>query len=440
VISRLLGRLNGASLSAKLVRIASGSFLIQIAGAGLAFCLQLFLGRILNASNYGAYVYVITCINFLTLPALLGLDTAALRFIPQYIGKNQFDLVFGFITRSKQIVLFAGLIIIAGTYVYLQMEMNRFESNSYQLFIIAIFLLPINAILRLNGNILRSLHCVLVPQIIQAILRPLIIAAGVIIAFLYARDSLTEIAMLSNVLSGFLLVVILSIILKNRLNRIIPDKKKSFETREWFLVALPLLFNTGFNVILSQADIVMIGYFLNSEQVGVYAAATRTASLVIFVLTAVNSIAAPMISQLYSEHKKLELQRIVTLSARLTFIVSLPLCIILIIWGREVLSLFGAEFSQGSHALVYLASAQLFSALAGSVGFIMIMTGHQHQANLILVVSAIVNIVANYFLIPEFGINGAAYATSISIVAWNLLMYLYTHRIVGLNPTILCWK
>ncbi len=437
MIQRLLRRLNGQGLGAKLVRVSCGAFLLKITGAGTAFGVQLLLARILNASGYGSYVYVITCINFLTLPVILGFDTATLRFIPQYISHEKYNMVFGYIERSRHIVLLSALVVSSLATFYLQFEQQALPAEVYLLFIISFLLLPINGLIRLSGSVLQSIHGALVSQFVQVVFRPLLIALGVSTAYLYTRENLTEIAILANVVSGIASIIFLGIIVNKRLKNYKIDKKNDYETKHWFFVALPLLFNTGFNVILSQADILMIGYFLNQESVGVYAAVTKTASLVTFVLTAVNSIAAPMISQLYSAEKRTELQRIATLAARLTFFASLPICAFLIIWSNEVLSLFGREFHHGSEALVCLSSAQLFSALAGSVGFLMILTGHQHQANLILVIGAMVNVGANYCLIPLFGINGAAYATGISIIMWNFLMYIYTRYKIGINSTVL---
>lgn len=437
MISRLIDRFNGKGLGAKLVRIASGSFMIKIAGAGVAFGLQLLLARILNASGYGAYIYVITCVNFLVLPVILGFDTATLRFIPQYIGKKNYAYVFGYIKRSQQIVLFSGLIVISVISLYLHMEQAKIANGIYQLYVLALLLLPINAVIRLKGSLLQSLNKVLISQFYQVILRPLLIAGTVTIAYLYTQENLAEIAIMANVISGLLIIFVFAFIVKKQTNKIKTNVKDSFDTKQWLFVSLPLLLNTGFNVILSQADILMIGYFFNQDKVGIYAAVTKTAGLVTFVLTAVNSIAAPMISQLYAEGKKAELQKIVTLAARLTFFTSLPICIVLMQWSEQILSLFGTQFTSGSEALIYLAGAQLFSALAGSVGFIMIMTGHQNQANLILIISALVNVVANYYLIPMFGINGAAYATALSIFTWNFFMYIYTRKKVGINPTVM---
>ena len=49
------------------------------------------------------------------------------------------------------------------------------------------------------------------------------------------------------------------------------------------------------------------------------------------------------------------------------------------------------------------------------------MTGFEKTARNIIVIASAFNIAMNLFLIPKFGILGAAYATSICTVLWNVM-------------------
>jgi Na+-driven multidrug efflux pump len=59
------------------------------------------------------------------------------------------------------------------------------------------------------------------------------------------------------------------------------------------------------------------------------------------------------------------------------------------------------------------------------------MTGKEKTTMYVLVFSAVVNFFLNFFMIPAFGINGAAYATAISTVLWNLLAVIMIYRYTG---------
>jgi O-antigen/teichoic acid export membrane protein len=87
-------------------------------------------------------------------------------------------------------------------------------------------------------------------------------------------------------------------------------------------------------------------------------------------------------------------------------------------------------------ALVILTIGQFINALAGPVGYLMTMTRYQNEAALILVVSAGLNIGLNIFLIPAYGLIGAALATAGSMIFWNFAMVVLTKKRLKINPTI----
>jgi len=186
----------------------------------------------------------------------------------------------------------------------------------------------------------------------------------------------------------------------------------------------------------NQADLILVGFFLDSSQIGIYAAAKKIAMLIVFGLVAVNIIAAPMISELWHQGRKQELQRMLTLAARGIFAFTLPVSLAMIIFGKQILSLFGPEFTAAYWPLVIIAGGQIVNSLAGSVGAIMTMTGHQNSVAVILAISMASNIILNFLLIPAFSIIGAAIAMSLTLIIWNLSMFVYVIKRLGLSSTI----
>jgi O-antigen/teichoic acid export membrane protein len=146
-----------------------------------------------------------------------------------------------------------------------------------------------------------------------------------------------------------------------------------------------------------------------------------------------------MISELYWRGSHAELQRLVRLAAFGVLATAIPALVVLVILGSFVLRLFGPNFDAGYAALVTLCCGQLVNALAGSVGLLMSMTGHQKEAAGIVAVAAVLNVVLNLALIPRFGMVGAAVATATTTALWNLAMLAYVWKNLGVNPTILPW-
>ena len=71
--------------------------------------------------------------------------------------------------------------------------------------------------------------------------------------------------------------------------------------------------------------------------------------------------------------------------------------------------------------LLVLAIGSVLNALCGPVMYLLSMTGMEKSARNIIVIASIFNISLNYILIPLYGILGAAFATSICTVLWNVL-------------------
>ena len=76
-------------------------------------------------------------------------------------------------------------------------------------------------------------------------------------------------------------------------------------------------------------------------------------------------------------------------------------------------------------ALILLAFGQFVNSISGSVGYILQMTGKHKVFQNIILAATIINIVLNAVLIPVYGISGAAFASMVSLMFWNLTSVVY---------------
>jgi O-antigen/teichoic acid export membrane protein len=101
------------------------------------------------------------------------------------------------------------------------------------------------------------------------------------------------------------------------------------------------------------------------------------------------------------------------------------------LFPTQILSVFGDEFKIAAFSLIILSIGKMFSAICGSVGTLLQMSGNQKYFQNVLIAAAILNIILNYILIPEFKLIGAAVASLVSNVFWNLLMVIYIKKKFG---------
>ena len=102
-------KLRGQGNVAVLVRGAGSSFLVKGLGMGLAFVVQLVAARLLGLENYGNYAYVLAWMTMVSILGRVGFETATLRFVSEYVEKQEWGKLLGFLRFSKRVVLIASV-------------------------------------------------------------------------------------------------------------------------------------------------------------------------------------------------------------------------------------------------------------------------------------------------------------------------------------------
>ncbi|HAB36064.1 MAG TPA: hypothetical protein DCE58_05625, partial [Cryomorphaceae bacterium] len=165
-------------------------------------------------------------------------------------------------------------------------------------------------------------------------------------------------------------------------------------------------------------------------------------TLITFAQFAVNAQIAPQISAAWKSNDRIGLQASVHRVALLNAALGLPAFLILTGWGDFFLGFFGknsADILAQTNLLRILCIGQLVNALCGPVMYLLNMTGHESAARNTMTLAVVVNIAANAVLIPALGLEGAAWATSITMSLWNIWALVAVYRKTGIR-TLLFWR
>ncbi|MGL4617585.1 MAG: flippase, partial [Chroococcidiopsis sp.] len=402
-----------------LVRGAGAALSVQVFSAGTIYISQILLARWLGVTEYGIYDYAIALSLSLAFLAGLGLPTAVLRFIPKYQFEQDWRHLRGIISGSWQQTLIASLITAIFSTIVLQwLASNQGLEHSRPL-IFGVWIVPLMALANLQQQIARAFQRITLAYAPYLIAYPLVLIG---ITFIWQLDrslNSTEAIALS-ILSLLLVSIVQALLFYREFSTEISQAVPAYALSQWWRVALPLMFLDGSSVVLSQTDTLMLGTMLGAKAVGIYSAALKTSLWVHFILTAVNAIFAPIIASLHAQGDRQGLQQLVSTIARWMFYPALAIAIGLIVFAEPVLQLFGAEFTTARGALIVLILGQLVNVGAGSVGYLLIMTGNQIPAASVMGISAFTNVVLNFVGIHWLGIVGAALATAFSMMLWNV--------------------
>ena len=424
-------------LFAKLIRGAGAALAVQIFSAGTLYSSQVLLARWIGTVEYGIYDYANSVSIVGAFVAGFGLPTVALRFISAYKTQGDWAHLKGIIEGSwRQTLIASSVISCCGTVILLRLNAAHGLGAYVIPLMLGIWTIPSIALANLQKEIIRGFQQIILSLTPSLIMQPLLLVG--MAAVWRSQQPLNSIVAMALFLASVLLALaIQGWLFQQNLDVRIRNALPAYEIAKWWRVALPLTLLGGSHIILNHTDTLMIGVFLNAQQVGIYSAALKTSSWVPFILMSVNAIAAPLIASLYAQGDRQGLQHLVSKIARWMFYPAMATAMGLICFAKPVLQLFGAEFVAAKGALVALILGQLVNVGAGSVGYLMTMTGHQNQSALVMAVAALVNAILNLIGIHFLGIVGAAIATAFSMTLWNVWLYILVIQKLGVRPSIL---
>jgi O-antigen/teichoic acid export membrane protein len=397
-------------------RMAVSTFAVRIAGAALAYLSQIVLARLLGAHDYGLYSVAWTFVIVLGVMACGGFSTSASRFIPQYQQSGDMARLRGFLRTSRQMAFFLGgaaAVIGIGGVTFFR---SSVDTSYFQPLSVVLLALPFFAFGLVQDGIARSYDWSSLAMLPTYIWRPLAILfllVGAVVAG-FQPDALT--AAVVAVAATVLVALYQFLHLNRRLHPNVPRGPQKTDFKLWLAVSMPMLMVDGFLQLITSADVIMVSFFQDPEEVAVYFAASKTLALVHFVYFAVRAASAHRFSS-YTHNQDLSGLAVYMRQATLwTFWPSLAAGAGLLLIAPLLLALFGSGFERGYDLIALLMIGVLARASVGPADALLTMTGHQNTCAGIYAGTFFLNIVLNLILIPQLGLAGAAVATSLAIL------------------------
>lgn len=420
---------SGEGLKGQLLRGGIGSLGIKIASTTLSFILAIVLARLLGTVGFGVYSFVFAVVTILAIPAQMGLPNLVVRETAKAQAAGRWDIVKSLWRWSTLVALGMSLVLVVAGALAAFLLADRFTPLHTVTFAWALILVPLVALGNLRGAALRGLRYVVLGQLPEFILRPVIfIALALGGAWLLGPVSLdASSAMMLQVVAA-LIAFGAGILL---LNRTTPRELKSTTyasapKREWVSTILPLATLEGSQILSDNIGLIALGVLGRDEDVGILRICMQISGFVILGLTAANMTVSPHIARANSAG---QLQKLAEGAANMTMSIALPISFALIVLGYPILGIvFGAGYSAGYFALCMLVLGQLVNASTGCVGALLYMTGRERLAARSMIISMLVNVALTFLLASWFGLNGAAAAGSVSVIVWNILMCRYVRR------------
>ncbi len=425
-----------AKFNSPLVKGTIGSYSLKILSTALNFIAGVLLARLLGVEGFGIYTYSITLVVFLGVFALLGQPTLLVRYIAVYHARLSWELARGLLSLSNRVVAFSS-ISIALMAAFFAGIIKGFGSTDFFVFSLALVLLPIISLSNHRQAAMKGLKKVVTGQLPETLVKPLLISASLTAAYImFSKAFSVYTALYINIASSFIAYIAGAALLRRVTPHELRNAPKRYDTDLWIKSSMPFLLISGLQIINSSADILMLGILRGAAETGVYAVAVRISNLILFFLVSVGITASPMIAGLYAKNEINKLQRLLTNSAKLVFLITIPIAALAIVYSNFILGMFGEDFIVARSPLIILCAGLAITSFFGISGHLALMIGIEKEIATIIALSSVLNITLNLLLIPKYGAIGAAIANTTSFMFWYICAAILAYRRTGLIPII----
>lgn len=436
----VLGRIDAVLFSAdergEASRISVIAFAIRIVSAAIAFVSQVLLARWMGSFEYGIFVLVWVAMVIAGNVSCLGFHTSVIRFIPEYREKGMLPELRGILAVSRAFVLAASSAIAALGALAVWLLSPHIQSYYVVPFALGFVCLPMIALSDLLQGISRANAWAVFALSPAYLVRPVLILAlmGAAILAGFAPDAQTALG--AAILATWLTTIWQFAGVSGRTGRRVPAGSRTVHFRRWFAVSLPIFLVESFFFLLTNADVLMVGFFMQPDDVAVYFATVKTLALVHFVYFSVKAgVAHRYAAYTHGEPEKLAAFARETVSW--TFWPSLAMAVVVLALGEFMLTLFGPDFVAGYPLLFLLVIGVVARSAVGPAESLLTMSGNQNVCAFVYALTLALNIALSIALIPACGLWGAAIATTASMVFEAAALSFTVWRRLGIVMAIL---
>jgi len=421
----------------ELRKILSGSviiFLGKIINAVSQYILILMLGRFLGPAEVGLFFIGRAIMRFTNISGTLGFPGSLLKFVPEYMVKKQYYSVryiidFAYVSTFCLSLLFS--LVLYSVSFFLSNNIFK-DQNLTPVIKLFSMCLPLFAIFTITIASIRSFRDMFSLSMVENIIFP----AGSIVTALFIFNFYRS---LSSFIVAYAIGIIMAIIfgfyfLQKSLPIRFDENPSKISKGHLINFSLPFMGSGIIGFSLMWMDSFMLGYFTSMEEVGIYNGAARIALFSNIILASVNTVFGPSISKYFATDDLNNLKMAYKTTVRWIIHISLPFYLFIFFLSEKIMGLYGTQFIAGSYALIILSFGQLVNISVGSAGYLLTMTGNPKTELLNQIITVVLNFSLNWYLIPLMGINGAALATTVSIVIVNGLRLFENYSHLRIQP------
>lgn len=385
------------------------STIARFAGVGLNFAVAILLTRTLPMDEAGMVFMLMTLVTGVALFSRLGVEQWVVREVARLSASEQSQQIY-YLQAAYALTLRSSLIFMLG-WLLVSPLMQRwlFDNSIYPpLLWLAVLGIPAFNLIMLNSTFLKAVQKTADSILVQNSLPAISYMLALLMGWFYYRSEQHYLLLYTG---SLIIAAIASFYWLKPWWRTLKHKHATpFALKTVLNQSLALAPVSFFSFLMLWADTLLTGWLLSNADVALFTVAARLSFISLFFLGALDATIYPRLLKIH-KYNPAQLKSFFWQSTGLVAGVLVAVTVLLLIAGELILNIFKPEYIAASGTLALLLIAQLIRAFSLTFSFMFIMENQVRYLNSLLGFALIINILANLFLIPKFGIEGAATAT-----------------------------
>lgn len=209
-----------------------------------------------------------------------------------------------------------------------------------------------------------------------------------------------------------------------------------FPNNWWNIVKYSSLIILGGStaIVLLEVDKVMLNTFMNLENVAYYAVSGFIATTIAVPARAMHQITYPLTAEYLNSNDRVALKQLYQKSSLTLFIIAGLLFLLIILNLKDLYLLLPTAYAGGFMIVFWIGLAKVYDAVLGNNNSILYNSDYYRSILFFGVLLALLAIGFNVWLIPAYGIKGAAIASFSAFFIYNSLKLYYVKTKFNMSP------
>ena len=391
--------------------------------------INLFIGRMFGSAAIAHFNTVFAWQEFFSGLASGGLNTYALRSV---LGDKKDH------KSSINILLIFFFLLSLGLLLYGIFELFKFQiidvipgdiidslifenGGTKNIFLYIITISIAYSILQLSTNVLRGALYPILSSIIENIISPLLLVLITFYYFVFGLDLPTYSSLLNYYLYSIIFAMLIGLLLCIVYNKAASFQNLQISDLKVFIYKSVLIYRMYdlSSVLNGLLPFIILPFYCSSLEIGYFSISLKFVLISNLILVTLSGYFNPIFVRLYADKEFKQLFNLLNKSRLVLTAYFFPYVFICVIFGEQILLMFGEEFGSAKNYLNILMIGQIISSSTGLSGQLLNMIGLEKYVMNLTFLSMLILLVLSLILCPFYKVYGLIIAMVLSNLIRN---------------------